>query len=547
MTAHHAHRVTWLGHATVLIETGGARLLTDPVLRDRVLHLQRQVADACASGPARRRADLAPAPRSPRQAVAARARAPRPWPPSAPRSTWPPVGHGARGPRRASTVDVGGATVRGRPRLARRPPPARARRRRSSTRSATSIDGIWFAGDTDLDPEMEALRGARRRRADPDLGLGPVARSRASRPRRRRAGDRRSIAAADRDARSTGARSFRSALGRRHAAAAHRARRCSSPPPSPRAAERRASSSSRRRSSSCSLLAELREPPEMRWTASAPTTGSSGHSRSGGCSTNGCAWPPPMPPCEPTSSSNAATSSRSVPVGAVDHDVRAVREARRCGATCAAAFGPNGASGSSPSTCRRASSAARRAEHDRAVSERRARTDPRVRAQRVDQAGRARPRSARAWPGPGSRGNVISPRLPEAITETSGIPRSARARPAACRARCGTIVAGRACRASANSRRRSALKRGAALVAVRVLGAHLAAADGAARCPRAPRRSAAGTSRPGSGRGRRARRAGTAAGRAATASAIRAIARSTRRSTASVSGRSSPEWCATSS
>ena len=29
-------RVTWLGHATVLIETGGARLLTDPVLRDRV-------------------------------------------------------------------------------------------------------------------------------------------------------------------------------------------------------------------------------------------------------------------------------------------------------------------------------------------------------------------------------------------------------------------------------------------------------------------------------------------------------------------------------
>lgn len=43
MTAHHAHRVTWLGHATVLIETGGARLLTDPVLSDRVMHLKRQV------------------------------------------------------------------------------------------------------------------------------------------------------------------------------------------------------------------------------------------------------------------------------------------------------------------------------------------------------------------------------------------------------------------------------------------------------------------------------------------------------------------------
>jgi L-ascorbate metabolism protein UlaG (beta-lactamase superfamily) len=34
-------RLTWLGHATVLLEVGGARLLTDPVLRDRVGHLRR--------------------------------------------------------------------------------------------------------------------------------------------------------------------------------------------------------------------------------------------------------------------------------------------------------------------------------------------------------------------------------------------------------------------------------------------------------------------------------------------------------------------------
>jgi L-ascorbate metabolism protein UlaG (beta-lactamase superfamily) len=35
-------RLTWVGHATVLFEVGGARLLTDPVLRSRLGHLRRQ-------------------------------------------------------------------------------------------------------------------------------------------------------------------------------------------------------------------------------------------------------------------------------------------------------------------------------------------------------------------------------------------------------------------------------------------------------------------------------------------------------------------------
>src|SRR3954454_1699233 len=34
-------RVTWLGHATALVEVDGARFLTDPVLRPRVAHLRR--------------------------------------------------------------------------------------------------------------------------------------------------------------------------------------------------------------------------------------------------------------------------------------------------------------------------------------------------------------------------------------------------------------------------------------------------------------------------------------------------------------------------
>ena len=36
-----ADGVTWLGHATALIEVGGARTLTDPVLRGRLAHLRR--------------------------------------------------------------------------------------------------------------------------------------------------------------------------------------------------------------------------------------------------------------------------------------------------------------------------------------------------------------------------------------------------------------------------------------------------------------------------------------------------------------------------
>ena len=38
------NRVTYVGHATVLLELDGLRFLTDPVLRSRLLHLRRQVA-----------------------------------------------------------------------------------------------------------------------------------------------------------------------------------------------------------------------------------------------------------------------------------------------------------------------------------------------------------------------------------------------------------------------------------------------------------------------------------------------------------------------
>jgi L-ascorbate metabolism protein UlaG (beta-lactamase superfamily) len=37
----HTARITWLGHSTVLVELDGTRVLTDPVLRNRVAHLRR--------------------------------------------------------------------------------------------------------------------------------------------------------------------------------------------------------------------------------------------------------------------------------------------------------------------------------------------------------------------------------------------------------------------------------------------------------------------------------------------------------------------------
>jgi L-ascorbate metabolism protein UlaG (beta-lactamase superfamily) len=44
ITAGSADRIVFLGHATVLLEVNGVRLLTDPLLRDHVAHLRRRVA-----------------------------------------------------------------------------------------------------------------------------------------------------------------------------------------------------------------------------------------------------------------------------------------------------------------------------------------------------------------------------------------------------------------------------------------------------------------------------------------------------------------------
>jgi L-ascorbate metabolism protein UlaG (beta-lactamase superfamily) len=43
--------LTYVGHSTVVIEMGGVRLVTDPVLRPRVAHLRRTAGEATVAGP----------------------------------------------------------------------------------------------------------------------------------------------------------------------------------------------------------------------------------------------------------------------------------------------------------------------------------------------------------------------------------------------------------------------------------------------------------------------------------------------------------------
>ena len=103
------------------------------------------------------------------------------------------------------------------------------------------------------------------------------------------------------------------------------------------------------RSSRRHARARPSQPRKIRWTRSAPTTSSSGQSRSAGCRTKGNDWVPPSPPWEPTSSSKAATSP------ACGSKALLIIRSAQCGKasvrrTWSAALGPNGASGSSPST-----------------------------------------------------------------------------------------------------------------------------------------------------------------------------------------------------
>ena len=164
-------RLTWLGHATVLLELGGARLITDPVLRPRVAHLLRGVPLPGDLGgldgilvshghhdhldvPTLRRLDRSAPVLAPPDAASALRRA----------------GHPVRTLVPGDELEVAGVRVRAVPAAhdGRRLPLGNAQ-------SAVGFvaEGVYFAGDTEVFPEMAELAGTLDAALVPIAGWGP--------------------------------------------------------------------------------------------------------------------------------------------------------------------------------------------------------------------------------------------------------------------------------------------------------------------------------------------------------------------------------------
>jgi L-ascorbate metabolism protein UlaG (beta-lactamase superfamily) len=169
-------RLTWLGHATVLIEIGGVRLLTDPVLRMRILHLRRYASPA--EDPGRLDAVLVSHVHydhldRPSLRRVAKAGVVAIVPAGAERYVAGLPFEAVRQVRVGETVDVGGVGVEAVPAWhdgRRRPGPGA----KEHDTLGFLTERIWFAGDTDLHDDMERLRGRVDVALIPIWGWGPT-------------------------------------------------------------------------------------------------------------------------------------------------------------------------------------------------------------------------------------------------------------------------------------------------------------------------------------------------------------------------------------
>ena len=164
-------RLTWLGHATVVLELGSARLITDPVLRTRVAHLRRDVPEPGELGrfdgillshahldhldkASLRRLD----PTAPVVAPEGAARALR------------GTGRTLHAVARGDEVELGGVRVRTVPAVhdGRRVPFGQA-----ASAVGYVAGGVYFAGDTEPYAEMSELAGTLGAALLPVSGWGP--------------------------------------------------------------------------------------------------------------------------------------------------------------------------------------------------------------------------------------------------------------------------------------------------------------------------------------------------------------------------------------
>jgi len=162
-------RVTWLGHATVCIELGGATLLTDPLLRWRLGHLTRRAPAVDLDALARIDAVLLSHVHRDHLDLPSLRQLPDAVPVVAPRGAAAMLGA-----REAVELDVGewvevaGVKVMATPAVHE----VRRGRRFVPAIGYTIADRTYFAGDTDVFPEMESM-GTLELALIPVWGWGP--------------------------------------------------------------------------------------------------------------------------------------------------------------------------------------------------------------------------------------------------------------------------------------------------------------------------------------------------------------------------------------